>query len=27
VYVIFGAHGGYVGRDGHVPDGEERMRS
>jgi len=24
VYVIFGAHGGYVGRDGQVPEGEQR---
>jgi hypothetical protein len=23
VYVIVGAKGGYVGRDGRVPDGEE----
>lgn len=27
VYVIFGAEGGYVGRDGQVPEGEQRMRS
>ncbi len=26
IYVIFGAKGGYVGRDGRVPDGEQRMR-
>ena len=27
VYVIVGAKGGYVGRDGRVPEGEERLRS
>lgn len=27
VYVIFGAEGGYVGRDGQVPEGEQRVRS
>lgn len=27
LYVIFGAKGGYVGRDGRQPEGEERMRS
>jgi mannose-6-phosphate isomerase-like protein (cupin superfamily) len=26
VYVIFGAKGGYVGRDGRVPEGEQRVR-
>ena len=26
VYVIIGARGGYVGRDGQVPDGEQRVR-
>ena len=26
VYLIFGAKGGYVGRDGQVPDGEQRVR-
>jgi len=26
VYVIVGAEGGYVGRDGNVPDGEQRVR-
>jgi mannose-6-phosphate isomerase-like protein (cupin superfamily) len=26
VYVIFGAKGGYVGRDGRAPEGEQRMR-
>lgn len=26
VYVIVGAKGGYVGRDGRMPEGEERMR-
>ena len=26
VYVIVGAEGGYVGRDGNVPDGDERVR-
>jgi uncharacterized cupin superfamily protein len=27
VYVIVGAKDGYVGRDAHVPDGDERVRS
>ncbi|MDQ3759802.1 MAG: cupin domain-containing protein [Actinomycetota bacterium] len=27
VYVIVGAEGGYVGRDGNVPEGDERMRT
>ncbi|MGI8632709.1 MAG: cupin domain-containing protein [Solirubrobacterales bacterium] len=27
VYVVIGAEGGYVGRDGHSPDGEERVKS
>lgn len=27
VYVIVGAKDGYVGRDGQVPDGEERVRA
>ena len=26
VYVIVGAEGGYVGRDGNVPEGDSRMR-
>jgi mannose-6-phosphate isomerase-like protein (cupin superfamily) len=26
VYVIVGAHGGYVGRDGIAPEGEQRVR-
>ena len=26
VYLIFGAKGGYVGRDGQVPEGEQRIR-
>lgn len=26
VYVIVGAQGGYVGRDGQVPEGDERVR-
>ena len=26
VYVIFGAKGGYVGRDGRTPEGEDRVR-
>lgn len=26
VYVIVGAKGGYVGRDGRVPEGEQRVR-
>lgn len=25
VYVVVGAKGGYVGRDGREPDGEERL--
>jgi mannose-6-phosphate isomerase-like protein (cupin superfamily) len=27
VYVVVGAQGGYVGRDGHAPEGEQRVRS
>lgn len=27
VYVIVGAKGGYVGRDGNVPEGDSRMRT
>jgi uncharacterized cupin superfamily protein len=26
VYVVVGAKGGYVGRDGQVPDGDQRVR-
>ena len=27
IYVIVGAEGGYVGRDGQVPDGDSRVRT